>query len=235
MTRHIWQSLSEYSAQYRQLVKDPVWIGTGVVRGHGQPVLVIPGFFVGDWLMRPLRNWLSRVGYRAHPSNFLWNAGCQMPAVDFLKESLRQAADSSEQKVVVVGHSLGGAQGKVLAGFLPEYVSHVITIGSPMHRDPQSVHPLIFSLFQLFTCEGKYSACSMRTADKENCVQARIDLPLPQGLQMTAIYSSEDEILASAITRSPFAENRAVFGGHLGLVVNREVYKIIGEVLGKLK
>ena len=66
------RALAELAALHR----DPVFYGRGVPRGDGRTVLVIPGLFGNDLYLRPLRSWLSRIGYRPVRSGVSINAGC---------------------------------------------------------------------------------------------------------------------------------------------------------------
>src|SRR5581483_3829642 len=56
---------------------------------------------------------------------------------------------------------------------------------------------------------------------------------LPSSVTMTSIYSTEDEVVdwqASVITDG---DNIAVSGGHLSLIVNRDVYRAVAETLAR--
>ena len=48
---------------YRLLV-DPVFRGSGVPRGDGRPVILMPGLGGGDQTLLVLASWLRRIGYR---------------------------------------------------------------------------------------------------------------------------------------------------------------------------
>src|SRR5439155_22763708 len=70
------------------LLGDPVFYGLGVPRGDGRLVVVLPGMFANDFYLQPLRDWLSRIGYRAVRSNIAMNAGCPGAAAPKRRQSI---------------------------------------------------------------------------------------------------------------------------------------------------
>ena len=44
-------SYPDYLFQLSRLLRDPIYRGSNAPRGTGQPVLLIPGFLVGDWTL----------------------------------------------------------------------------------------------------------------------------------------------------------------------------------------
>src|SRR5215472_10647835 len=67
----LWDPLSV--REMTALLRDPVFRGRGVPRGDGRPVLLIPGFLSGDWHLRVMEGWLTRIGYRSYLSGILFN------------------------------------------------------------------------------------------------------------------------------------------------------------------
>jgi triacylglycerol lipase len=65
----------EYLAQFAALRRDPIYRGHEQPRGHGEPVLLIPGFLGGDWMLLVLARWLRRLGYRPYLSGIHVNGG----------------------------------------------------------------------------------------------------------------------------------------------------------------
>src|SRR4051794_24322206 len=63
-------------AELARLLVDPVYLGRGVPRGDGRPVVLIPGFLAGDGSLTVMAEWLGRIGYRSHGSGILWNVDC---------------------------------------------------------------------------------------------------------------------------------------------------------------
>jgi triacylglycerol lipase len=114
------------------LMADPIYWGWGVPRGDRRPVLVLPGLFGGDRYLGPLRDWLQRIGYTPVPSGLERNPGWSEPLVNELGELAESHFKRSGQRVAIIGHSLGGLQGRSVAARRPAVVRHLIALGSPL-------------------------------------------------------------------------------------------------------
>jgi pimeloyl-ACP methyl ester carboxylesterase len=104
-------------------------------RGDGHAVLVLPGFVATDLSTRVLREYLTRLGYRAHGWGFGRNLGLEG---DLGRRLLRRLEDLHRRDgkcVSLVGWSLGGIYARELAKRAPETVRQVITLGSPFGGD----------------------------------------------------------------------------------------------------
>jgi pimeloyl-ACP methyl ester carboxylesterase len=123
-----WQPAAELGL----LLADPVYWGWGVPRGDGHPVLVLPGLLGGDRYLEPLRSWLRRVGYTPVRSGLRRNPGWSEELVRELGDIAAGAAERSGTTVTILGHSMGGVQGRSIAARRPGLVRHVITLGSPL-------------------------------------------------------------------------------------------------------
>ena len=101
----------------------------------GPPALVIPGFIAHDRTTAALRRALAQAGWRVHGWEMGVNWGARAETVERLKDRLDQIAP--DQKVMVVGWSLGGLFARELARACPERVCAVVTLGSPFSGDPK--------------------------------------------------------------------------------------------------
>jgi pimeloyl-ACP methyl ester carboxylesterase len=128
LANEAWEPATELGS----LVGDPVFWGWGVRRGDGRPVLVLPGLYGGDRYLDPLRDWLRRIGYRPVRSGLDRNPGWSEPLVNELGERAEEHYQRSGQRVTIIGHSLGGLQGRSIAVRRPGVVRHVIALGSPL-------------------------------------------------------------------------------------------------------
>src|ERR1700736_751281 len=99
----LWDPLSlrELSA----LLRDPVFRGRGVRHGDGRPVLLIPGFLGGDWMLRILHDWLQRIGYTSYLSGILLNVQHSERLLAGLRRRLAEIESESGSPVSVIGHS----------------------------------------------------------------------------------------------------------------------------------
>jgi pimeloyl-ACP methyl ester carboxylesterase len=119
-------------AEFGLLLADPVYWGAGVPRGDGRPVLVLPGLFAGDGYLQPLRDWLLRYGYSPVKSGIDRNPGWSEELIRDLADLALGEHRRSRQRVTIIGHSMGGLQGRSVAARLPQIVRHVIALGSPL-------------------------------------------------------------------------------------------------------
>jgi len=101
----------------------------------GPPALVIPGFVAHDRATLALRRALARKGWRVHGWEMGVNWGARADTVARLKGRLDEIAE--DEKVLVVGWSLGGLFARELARAFPERVRAVATLGSPFSGDPK--------------------------------------------------------------------------------------------------
>jgi pimeloyl-ACP methyl ester carboxylesterase len=111
------------------LLGDRVFYGCGARKGDGEPVLLIPGFFAGDWTMSTMARWFARLGYRPYLSGIDWNVGCPDRKVAWLGRRIGQITRGGGRPVVLIGHSLGGLLARSAAVECPERVRHVVMLG----------------------------------------------------------------------------------------------------------
>jgi triacylglycerol lipase len=211
-----------------RLLVSRVYLGIGVPRGNGRPVLVLPGFLGGDEYLLPLRGWLRRIGYDARASGTLWNVGTPSTRLRQTIVRAEQIADERNQRLIVVGHSLGGIIARALAALRPDLVAHAITLGSPLNANPRAVsHPLVAQLGEVLLSEegGKPANDAIE--------EALLLSPLPGDTRLTSLYSRCDAIVdwRACIPRDPLARAIEVHGTHCGLAWNEEVYRALGPLL----
>ncbi len=213
----------EYCLNLFNLAASAVFRGDGVHRGNGQPVLLIPGFLIGDISMAVIKFWLKRMGYSAYPSNASVMGACPYKTAQCLEQKLDDIYHRTGQPVIVIGYSLGGAIARFLARKYPAKVGQVITIGTPPLSDIK-VDPFLYKLFQKFNPE-----CISRC----DCEMVR-GLRNPNPVFETLVYSKDDETVLSAVSEVVTnGSYHQVSGSHGGLVVNPEVYKIIALCLSR--
>ena len=106
-------------------------------RGDGHPVLVLPGLGGGDGSTRPIRWFLSRLGYRAYGWGLGTNTGPSKATATELDAMMTGIVSEHGQLVSLVGWSLGGVYACSLATRSPHRVRQVITLGSPLRMAPR--------------------------------------------------------------------------------------------------
>jgi pimeloyl-ACP methyl ester carboxylesterase len=189
-------------------------------RGHGEPVLVLPGYGASDISTRVLRDFLRFLGYRPHPWKLGRNTGAVgnlLPRVVARLEHIAERAGPA----FLVGWSLGGYLAREAARERPTLVRHVVTLGSPVVGGP------------------KYTAVAARYRRQgadldaiEAKVEARYATPL--AVPVTAIYSKSDGVVdwrACIDRRSPNVRHVEVVSTHLGLGFSPRVFAIVAEAL----
>lgn len=193
------------------------------VRGKGQPVMVLPGFAIGDSATVLLRSYLRYLGYRARGWGLGVNRGDAEAIFPKLLEVLEKFFLERGEKVNLVGWSMGGYLSREAARERPDLVEQVIMLGTPVIGGPKYTRAAEW-----------YRRRGYDLEEMEAKVEARNQVPL--SIPLTAIYSRSDGVVAWEACMdhtSEQVEHVEVNTGHLGLGISPEVYKIIAQRLGK--
>jgi pimeloyl-ACP methyl ester carboxylesterase len=223
------------------LVASPVFYGSGVPRGDGKAVLVLPGLFGNDAYLVPIHSWLLRIGYRPIISTIGFNAGCadrvrQRVLLNVASHVAPRAA------LAVVGHSRGGMLGWSVAARLGERVTHLALLGSPAGavvravragRDARQDFPAAATVVEAgerarraMTPECRFPVC--------NCDYMQdLATPLSRATRLLSVASNEDPIVPREATITPGAEHVTVSGSHSGLAHNVQVLRAVGAFLAE--
>lgn len=222
----LWDPLSirELSA----LLRDPVFRGRGVPHGDGRPVLLVPGFLSGDWSLRLLHDWLKRIGYSAHLSGIQLNVLHSERMLAGLRHRLAEIQKQNVSRVTLIGHSRGGLLAKVLSQRTPEAIEQVITLGSPL-ADWTDVALVTRSAVGVVRTANEI-AFGRRLHSEGRFAH---DLRLPPAVPTTSIYTRSDDVVNFRSCLRPDIPAISVWGSHNGLVVNPEVYRLLGRLLAR--
>jgi len=190
--------------------------------GDGHAVLVIPGLFGGDILMVPMRKFLTRLGY----TPYKWGQGINTADPEDLDALVRRVDDLYEkhqEKVSVVGWSLGGLYARELTKRRPDKVRQVITTGSPF-RGVENPNNVVWALHLL---KGRV---------EDFWDKALIDsIAEPTSVLTTSIYSKKDGIVrwqdCMSEEEDALHRNEEAVSSHLGMPHNKSVLKIIADKL----
>lgn len=194
-------------------------------KGDGHPVIVFPGFGSSDSATKPMRGLLNDLGYETHGwglgANLVFDASLEAEMVAMVRE----VAETSGQKVSLLGWSLGGLFAREVAKACPDVVRSVISLGSPISG--QTKHSNVHKLFQAINGEPT----ELDHTRYHNLNQAP---PVPT----TSIYSKTDGIVAwegsvQNNTDATQAENIEVPASHLGLGVNPLVMVLLADRLAQ--
>ena len=222
----LWDPLAlrELSA----LLRDPVFRGRGVPRGDGRPVLLIPGFLAGDWTLRVMHSWLDRLGYRSYLSGILLNVHHSERLLAGLRRKVIEIQKDTGSRVSLIGHSRGGLLAKVLAQRRPQIVEQVIALGSPL-ADWTDLAAITHHAVGVVRTANELAFGRRLNAEG----RFTYDLKLPPPVPTTSIYTRADDVVNFRSCLRPDIPALPVWGSHNGLVVNPEVYRLLGRLLAR--
>jgi pimeloyl-ACP methyl ester carboxylesterase len=232
----LWRE-SLFGLDWLALRTSPVYYGCGVRHGRGEPVVVVPGFLASDISLIELHAWLSRIGYRPYFSNIGRNADCPDHLASSLLETVQHAyRENGNQRVRLIGHSLGGMLARSIALDYPEYVAMVISLGSPF-RDSVRAHPLVLAAADsLRRGRGRGVARNI----KPSCFSGHCtcgftkNMLAPEEYRVPhfAVYSKVDGVVEweSCIEEDP-ALNDEVNCTHLGMPFHPAVFRVVAKRL----
>jgi pimeloyl-ACP methyl ester carboxylesterase len=210
------------------LLRDPVFRGRGVPRGDGRPVLLVPGFLSGDWSLTVLSNWLERIGYKPQLSGILFNVQDSESLLAGLRRRLAKIESAAGSRVSLIGHSRGGLLAKVLSQRRPQSVEQVITLGAPLADTTDLALVTRHAVGVVKTANelayGRRLSAEGRFAH---------DLRLPPAVPTTSIYTRSDDVVNFRSCLRPDIPSLSVWGSHNGLLVNPEVYRLLGRLLAR--
>ncbi|HEY1267037.1 MAG TPA: alpha/beta fold hydrolase [Candidatus Binatia bacterium] len=204
-----------------RLVLNLPWLAR-LPHGHGEPVLVLPGYHVGDLTTVLLRNYLRFLGYRVRGIGSKKN----LDVPEMLVRVLRRLASqhrSTGQPVQIVGWSLGGYLAREAARERPDLVSQIITLGTPVIGGPK---------YTVVVHAMRRRGLDIDAMAAEVALRNQTALTTP----VTAIYSRRDAVVAweACIDRDcANVEHVEVATTHVGLGFSAAVYRIIAERLAR--
>lgn len=201
------------------------------------PVLLVPGFMAGDYTLAPMARVLRREGYRTYRAGILLaNSSCTLETAERLEARLEAIVARREQRVQIVGHSLGGMLARGIAARRPDLVSGIVTMGSPVLA-PGAHHRSLTAFVLGLVALSKVGVTGVMT---ETCVGGECALesfeesrlPLPEDVAFTAIYSRNDGIVDWRACLDPAATHVEVRASHIGMAVDPRVSDRVLDALG---
>ena len=148
-------------------------------RGDGHPVLVLPGWLANDRSTWALRRFLRDRGYHVHGWRLGRNLGPDARTVAGLGRRFVALRARHEQKLSLVGWSLGGIYARELARRFPADVRQVITLASPFRA------PSASSVARFYP---------RRRSQARPAPHTPLDAPLP--VPSSSLYSRSDGVVA---------------------------------------
>ncbi len=195
-----------------------------------RPILLIPGFMAGDATLYPFANWLRSRGHQVFFSGILANADCPKRAMERLGRILQDLFDRYDEKLVVIGHSLGGIYARELARRMPDCVEQTVLLGSPLHNPGNNANPFVKMLASLTLRMHEHAGgCSGSLHD----LCGVHSLTPPPDVPQTIIFSKSDGVVdwASCLESAPHVRSFEVDSTHLGLPYNLDTMRIVRELI----
>ncbi len=189
-------------------------------RGHGEPVLLLPGFKAPESSMFPIRRLLRLKGYDARTWGQGINQGDVQHYVDVLKPIVRARAKAAGTAVALVGWSLGGVVAREIARDVPEIVSTVVTYGTPVIGGPS------------FTVGANSYSAEDRQHINRLIKERNAATPIQRPLGI--VFTRGDTIVSwpACIDRSsPLATHYEVDSTHFSMGIDPTVWEIVLERL----
>lgn len=195
--------------------------------GNGNPVLVIPGYGVGDGAMSIFRNMLERSGYRPNGWGAGMNEGFSLEDEKRLAAMTKDIHWATGKKVSLVGWSLGGIYARAIAQDVPTSVQQVITMGTPWKGLEHT------SLARrLERDSGKSLRELMPPEVHDRLLGTRLRLKVP----FASIYSRHDgvsdwEACHVDVNFKQRCQSIEVTGQHFDMPYSTEVFDIVDQIL----
>jgi len=202
----VWQPLRLIS-QFHRLVK--------IKKGNGERVMLFPGWKSHETVMFPMKKYLERLGYKAEYWGLGFNNGQVEIDRDRIIENLMQ--EDSDEKLSLVGWSLGGLIAREVARELPERIASVATYGTPVIGGPK------------YTIGKNYYGEEVSKQIHDQL--AELDNTNPIQVPMTIIFTKNDSIVnwsACLDYTSKNVKHYEVKSTQFSLGIDPEVWRLVG-------
>ncbi len=225
----VWREF-RHPLERQAFERDRQRLDTLLPPGAGRPVVLVPGYLAGDSSMREVDRWLVRGGYDVSFAGVGRNMNVSSWAADRIVEAIVAVNESTEQRVIVIGHSRGGQQARVAVARRIDRVDRLITLGAPVrHHLPRSF-PLRGSIEGLrLLSRSPFGP----TYDDDADVGYERELlePFPADLSWTTIYSRTDGVVEWQATLDPHASPIEVDTTHVGLTASVAAFEALARAL----
>jgi pimeloyl-ACP methyl ester carboxylesterase len=208
--------------------------------GDGHSIMTIPGFMGADGSTSQLRKFLNKRGYKAIPWGLGRNASVAQgeEGLDkFLAERaqtekliarrIEEEFEETGRKLTLIGWSLGGLYAVALAHQYPQWISQVITLGTP-YGDPRGTS-LYAVMGRMYDNKEAVDEASLARWVEHTYSGGKLRVPV------LALYSESDGIVGEGIAKCEadprYVTNMAVMASHVGFPFNPLVFAVIANHL----
>ena len=177
----------------RLLLGEPLALLEPIVRRFREPatlpptrnprvVMLLPGFGTHPLRMRRMARELERAGHKVKRWGLGFNLGPTPENFALLEDRVQRIGERYEQKVVLVGWSLGGIFARELAKRRPEIVAKVITMGTPFSGSPYA--------------NNAWRAYELVTGHSVERPPVEVELAVKPPVETVALWSPRDGVIA---------------------------------------
>ncbi|MEM6320891.1 MAG: alpha/beta hydrolase [Bacteroidota bacterium] len=197
-------------ASYPKLRKAP--------KGNGERIILFPGWLSHDTVMYPIKKYLQQLGYAPE----YWGLGINKGQVEIDRNRMiaKLEKEDSDEKVILMGWSLGGLIAREVAREMPDKIEKVITYGTPVVGGPK------------YTIGEK--VYSKELVEEIHATIQEFDATNPIQVPIRAIFTKNDSIVnwSACIDRtSKDVQHFEVDSTHFSLGVDPKVWEIIANIL----
>ncbi len=181
-----------------------------------QTVILMPGFGTAPVRMQYMAQHLERAGHTVKRWGVGYNFGPTPEKFAQLASRVRDVSERYDQRVVLVGWSLGGVFAREVAKLHPECVAKVISMGSPFSHSPYSNN-----MWRAYQLVAGHSV--------ENPPVAK-DLATKPPVETVALWSPRDGVISPRAARGLPAERdreRALRCTHMDFADSHEAINAI--------
>ncbi|MEZ5006587.1 MAG: alpha/beta fold hydrolase [Chitinophagales bacterium] len=202
----------------------PAWsLMESLPRGNGEPVMVVPGLTTNDLSTKIVRSFLNYKGFTAYG----WELGFNLTYNEKLEKKLIARVDElyekHQQKITLIGWSLGGITIRILAKHAPEKIKQVISLGAPFTNIKGKTY---------VSWWGSLVARQRVKNFNEVWTREAAEQPL---MPSTSIYSKNDGMVSWQYCidweTGPKTQNIEVYCNHLGFGMTPTVWAILVDRL----
>ncbi len=187
---------------------------------HPRVVMLLPGFGTHPLRMRRMARELERAGHKVKRWGLGFNLGPTPENFALLEDRVRRIGERYDQKVVLVGWSLGGIFARELAKRHPEIVAKVITMGTPFSGSPYA--------------NNAWRAYELVTGHSVEHPPVEVELAVKPPVETVALWSPRDGIVAPRCACGvPGERDRAVAlrCSHIGFASSDEAIAAVAREL----
>jgi pimeloyl-ACP methyl ester carboxylesterase len=196
--------------------------------------MLLPGFLAGDLSLGLMARWLRDIGYCPCRARITANVDCAARMLTRIESQLEELVERHGRRVSVVGQSRGGTMARILAVRRPELIEGIVCLGAPL-GDELAVHPLVRAQVRAVAVLGSLGVPGLFTMGCRGgcCADARRALgePVPSTVRFTSVYSRTDGVVDWRMCFDPAARQVEVRSSHIGMAVNADVFRVVGEAL----